>query len=324
MKSKSKSKVSVKNQKGGDGSCPPGVFCLDYIHIIMAIALVVLIVILYIKTSYSEPRYYVDENGQEQVTPQPTPLLKPFYYLADFIYPGYYDYYYPRHYNNDYDYDNRDRRHHQYPPPPQQQHPPRPPAPPSHQVPPVPPGHPAPPAPPSYQAPPGPPVQQAHPVMHSPHVERMMDGEIITYPSPRQYLVNKEQERLVNPLLPPERSYVLTNAGLPVYMDMPTRGYIGGFQQMGLLYKKDAKEDSNNETNILPLFGRPTHTNSNKWNYYTTSDKFHSLKIPLKFNDANGCTELYDNDIVKVDPYNGEFSVKIYGYDSPKYIPQVW
>jgi hypothetical protein len=321
MKSKSKSKVSVKNQKGGDGSCPPGVFCLDYIHIIMAVALVVLIVVLYIKTSSSEPRNYIDEDGQEQVTPQPTPLLKPFYYLADFIYPGYYDYHYPRYYNNDYS----ERRHYQHPPPPppppshNPPHPPRAPAPPHR--PPAPPH-----APPAQPAPPAPP---APPASSAPHVETMIDAGLIAYPPPRQYLVNKEQERLINPLLPPERSYVLTNAGLPVYMDMPTRGYIGGFQQIGLLYKKDAKEDSNNETNILPLFGRPTFTNSNKWNYYTTSDKFHSLKIPLKFkgrdcNDENGCTELYDNDMVKVDPYNGEFSVKIYGYDSPKYIPQIW
>jgi len=148
-----------------------------------------------------------------------------------------------------------------------------------------------------------------------------------------QYLVDKEQERLINPLLPPERSYVLTNgAGIPVYknsINVPTRGFTGAFQQIGLLYKKDPSGDTNSEGNILPLFGRPTNTNRDKWYYYTTSDKFHSLKIPLKIkgrlcNDEWGCNELYDDDIVEVGPYNGQFKVQIYGYDSPKYLPMTW
>ncbi len=145
-----------------------------------------------------------------------------------------------------------------------------------------------------------------------------------------QYIVDKEQERLINPLLPPERSYVLTNgAGIPVYknsINVPTRGFTGAFQQIGLLYKKDPSGENNNDGNILPLFGRPTNTSRDKWYYYTTSDKFHSLKIPLKIkgrlcNDEWGCNELYDDDTVEVGPYNGQFTVQIYGYDSPKYLP---
>jgi hypothetical protein len=155
-------------------------------------------------------------------------------------------------------------------------------------------------------------------------------------PSEVQYLVDKEQERLVNPLLPPERSYVLTNGGgLPFYppsqssINVTTRGFTGAFQQIGLLYKKDPSGENNSEGNILPLFGRPTNTNRDKWYYYTTSDKFHSLKIPLTIkgrpsNDEWGSNELYDDDTVEVVPYNGQFKVKIYGYDSPKYLPQLW
>ena len=155
-------------------------------------------------------------------------------------------------------------------------------------------------------------------------------------PSEVQYLVDKEQERLINPLLPPERSYVLTNGGgLPFYppskssINVTTRGFTGAFQQIGLLYKKDPSGENNSEGNILPLFGRPTNTNRDKWYYYTTSDKFHSLKIPLTIkgrpsNDEWGSNELYDDDTVEVVPYNGQFKVKIYGYDSPKYLPQLW
>ena len=157
------------------------------------------------------------------------------------------------------------------------------------------------------------------------------DMSVVASPvSEVQYIVDKEQERLINPLLPPERSYVLTNGGgIPIYknsINVPTRGFTGAFQQIGLLYKKDPSGENNNDGNILPLFGRPTNTSRDKWYYYTTSDKFHSLKIPIKIkgricNDEWGCNELYDDDTVEVGPYNGQFTVQIYGYDSPKYLP---
>ncbi len=157
--------------------------------------------------------------------------------------------------------------------------------------------------------------------------------DLVVYPSPKQYIVNKELERLTNPLLPPERSYVLNNFGVPAVqmpgvIQIPTRGFVGGYQQLGLLYKKDPSGDTNNDGNILPLFGKPTYTNSSRWNYYTSSDKFHSLKMPIKIKgknsmDENGVNELYDGDSVNVGPYNGEFKVEIYGYDSPKYLPQI-
>lgn len=168
-------------------------------------------------------------------------------------------------------------------------------------------------------------------IVEKPVVKEKEDMTIVSNPvSEVQYMVDKEQERLINPLLPPERSYVLTNgAGIPVYrnsINVPTRGFTGAFQQIGLLYKKDPSGENNSEGNILPLFGRPTNTSRDKWYYYTTSDKFHSLKIPLKIkgrlcNDEWGCNELYDDDTVEVGPYNGQFSVQIYGYDSPKYLP---
>jgi hypothetical protein len=163
-----------------------------------------------------------------------------------------------------------------------------------------------------------------------------MSGVVINarYPTQQQYVVRKEVERLANPLLPPERSYVPNMGGLPLSVGLPsiqipTRGFVGGYQQVGLLYKKDVTNpESNAETNILPLFGRPAYTNSSRWNYYTSSDKFHSLKIPMKIKgrdslDENGCDELFTDDVVQVQPYNGEFKVTIYGYDTPRYLPQI-
>jgi hypothetical protein len=302
-KLKSKSQKGGKiQQKGGhfvggsditETSNEKSFFTSKTLHIIIIILLVVLLISLYAKWYSSSYSTYQEDETNE--IPTPTLFTRPYYYFADFIYPGYYDSYYntypSRYYDNSY---NR-------------------PHPRTH-----------------YEGGRHDGGGHRHDGSgHGEHRERMEYGFYPPPPSPRQYIVSKEQERLINPLLPPERSYVLTNAGVPANIDIPSRGYSGGFQQMGLLYKKDASENSNSETNILPLFGRPTHTNSNKWNYYTSSDKFHSLKIPIKVkgricNDEWGCNELYDDDTVEVGPYNGEFKVQIYGYDSPKYLPQVW
>jgi len=148
-------------------------------------------------------------------------------------------------------------------------------------------------------------------------------------PSQAQYLHNKAQERIINPLLPPERSYESTY-GVPI--NIPTRGdYSGGYQQLGYLYKDDIDDDTkkignNTEPVMLPLYGRPTYNGSNKWMYYISSDKFHSIKMPIenknkKCDSEYGCDELYADDVVDVPSYNGKFKVNIYEYDKPRYIP---
>jgi len=153
------------------------------------------------------------------------------------------------------------------------------------------------------------------------------------------YLLNKDYERVINPLLPPERrnqyidphSTVMVTPGVPI--NIPTRGYAGGSQQIGALYKQDSSDETikigdNNEPVILPLFGMPTHNGSNKWMYYTTTDKFNQVKLPItnknrQCNLEHGCDELYDGDIVTIPAYNGNFKVNKYEFDKPRYIPHI-
>jgi hypothetical protein len=154
------------------------------------------------------------------------------------------------------------------------------------------------------------------------------NNNIISY---AQYDANKSMERIINPLLPPERSYQNTY-GVPI--NIPSRGPNISYQQVGILYKENIEDTdkmpgNNNDSNILPLFGRPTYNGSNKWNYYTSSDKFQNFKLPIKIDgrkcdDDLGCNELRDNDMISIPSYNGRFKVEIYNYDKPRYIPYVY
>lgn len=145
------------------------------------------------------------------------------------------------------------------------------------------------------------------------------------------YINRKNYERTINPLLPPERSYESTY-GIPI--NVPTRGYSGGYQQVGYMYKDGVADESNkvgsgSDSVIIPIYGQPTYPGSNKWNYYVSTDKYHSVKVPFKYNgkqsdDTHGISELYDGDTVSLPAYNGTFQVSMYNYDSPRYIPYVY
>lgn len=144
-------------------------------------------------------------------------------------------------------------------------------------------------------------------------------------------ILNHNLERIINPLLPPERSYVNTY-GIPT--NIPSRGFSGGYQQIGTLHKTnitdtDSLPGNNNKSVILPIYGQPTYPGSNKWNYYTTSDKNTMVKMTFKVNgkmsdDRHGVNELMTDDQVQIPEYNGDFSVKKYQFDQPKYIPLVY
>ena len=67
---------------------------------------------------------------------------------------------------------------------------------------------------------------------------------------------------------------------------------------------------------------------SNKFLYYTETDKLNPVKIPVNVNsrdctDEYGCEELYDGSTVDIPSYNGSFNVKIYKFNKPRYIPYV-
>jgi len=146
-----------------------------------------------------------------------------------------------------------------------------------------------------------------------------------------QYQKSKAFERVINPLLPPERSYENTY-GIPI--NIPSRGDVGSFQQVGALYKEsieseNQKSGNNNDSVVLALYGKKTYPSSRNWSYYTSSvDSHHQVKMPIthkgkKCDSQYGCEEIMNDDLITIPGYNGIFRAVIYDFDVPKYLPCV-
>lgn len=146
--------------------------------------------------------------------------------------------------------------------------------------------------------------------------------------SDRMYAVMRDQQRLVNPLLPPERSYpyLPSRPGLPI--NIPSRGESSGFQQMGVLMEEGIDASGNRDPKLLPIYGEQTYPGSNQYRYYTNTDGFQSVKLPIlkgreECMDERGCSEIYDGDRVTVSGYNRDYKVQLYKLDSPRYNPYI-
>lgn len=122
----------------------------------------------------------------------------------------------------------------------------------------------------------------------------------------------------------PERNWVATpdlsavwNSGatLPA---IPTRGIPESYQSMGTIRTEDGQ--------ILPLYGRRTASRSDRFQYYTRTDTYNPVQIPIEYKrrscqDDVGCEELYDKDSVHLGPLQKSGEVTVYRFSGPTYIP---
>ena len=140
-----------------------------------------------------------------------------------------------------------------------------------------------------------------------------------------QEIYDRDMTALTDPLYPPlKRNFHIDSrlqirdtphvghqnqlGGIPINIE--TRGPSEDYQQMGMLYKEsisdtDSTPGNNNDSSVLPLYGKPTYRGSNKYLYYTASDKMNQVKIPLTYNnkdctDDQGCEEINDGSAITV------------------------
>jgi hypothetical protein len=102
-----------------------------------------------------------------------------------------------------------------------------------------------------------------------------------------------------------------------VRVNVPTRGLPEAFQQMGII--KTGEQ-------ILPLYGRQTAYRTDRYNYYTRTDTYNPVQLPVRYErrdcmDSIGCDELLGGENIQISGLGKQGSVEVYKFDGPTYIP---
>tara|TARA_Y100000748_G_C15425040_1_gene460972 strand:- start:9 stop:692 length:684 start_codon:yes stop_codon:yes gene_type:complete len=110
-------------------------------------------------------------------------------------------------------------------------------------------------------------------------------------------------------------------------------GHLQKYKQIGYLKystghhgKQHKRHHGRHHVNsMIPLFGRPSDTARNKWNYYTIHNG-----IKLQVNNQSrsctseqGCDELFSGDVVYVDGMDHTYQVTVYETSTFRYSPNV-
>lgn len=101
----------------------------------------------------------------------------------------------------------------------------------------------------------------------------------------------------------------LTRMSGSLPFNIATQGIPESYQSMGIVKTSDGK--------LLPLYGRRSVSSRDRYNYYTRTDTYNPIPIPVTIKgrdcqDQVGCPELYDGDKVKLSATDQTGEVTIY------------
>jgi hypothetical protein len=125
-----------------------------------------------------------------------------------------------------------------------------------------------------------------------------------------------------NPFAPPLRDERYFVPAVPsMRINIPTSGVETNYRQIGILSPLNQPSDKN----VLVLMGRPVNSNRQKWQYYSISNQFNGVKLPIRVKGRNatyeyGVDELYSGDNVLVEGNQGLFQVTKYENDVIRYL----
>lgn len=146
-------------------------------------------------------------------------------------------------------------------------------------------------------------------------------------------LIPPTRDVLLNPYTPPLRDerYYVPEMGLgypipmgrvPINVSTNIGAVNTNYRQVGILTPANGSPDDK----ILPLMGRPLYTNRGKWQYYTISNQFNNVKLPVmvkkrRGTDEYGVDELSEGDYITVQGLKQKFKVTVYDDDGMQYLP---
>jgi hypothetical protein len=123
-------------------------------------------------------------------------------------------------------------------------------------------------------------------------------------------LINRDTNVVKDPLTAPERR-VESAQYQKLDVNEFTRGEPDSYQLVGILSNKDANK-------VYQLFGRRTYPGAFEWEYYIRGNDTDDFEFKYPIDTKN---EIYDNTTVTLPISEYEFTVKLYNYDKPRYIP---
>ena len=153
--------------------------------------------------------------------------------------------------------------------------------------------------------------------------EKKLEQKVVISPEleKRVILTKRDQDVVLNDFVAPERrvpAHIYPDNSVKKNINLPTRGYPDSYQMMGIVLR-------NNTETAYNLFGRQTYPGSNQYEYYVQGNMDGNIvKIPIKI---RGDREIEDGQSIQIlgtDPTKGVFKVKLYSFDIPRYIPNVF
>ncbi len=137
------------------------------------------------------------------------------------------------------------------------------------------------------------------------------DDRYTRAPQPQRFWDNGPEWPVRGALVPPDGGMLV---------NVRTQGLPEAYQQMGVLKASDGK--------LLPLYGRRVASRSDRFNYYTRTDTYNPIQLPLNYKkkdcqDPVGCQELFDGDTVTMSPTGETATATLYRFDGPLYVPSI-
>ena len=163
--------------------------------------------------------------------------------------------------------------------------------------------------------------QMSQPPIQVTTVNEGGDDRYTRAPQPQRFWDNGPEWPVRGALVPPDGGILVPldpRGGLPV--NIRTQGLPEAYQQMGLLKAGDGK--------LLPLYGRRVASRSDRFNYYTRTDTYNPIQLPINYKkkdcqDPVGCQELFDGDTVTLSPTGETATATLYRFDGPLYVPSI-